>query len=347
MQKYSVQQYTEIKSKLPQAIIDGVLSYDTTLKVEEIGVKHKLQIDQIGILVDIIQDIGYGILASKDFLETLKAELELPQEELLLLASDINDQIFKPVRAEMLKTFKDEAPNKPRTISTIDENDTHHETLSKADILSEIENPHPVVRRQEVCSGQRTVSSEQFVVGSKKEMGSEKLVVDSKKETLQTSAPSPSVPNLSTIHYPLPTSSAVSADIRARFLSSLGEDKLSHVVTMKKAKEVGSGQVVFGSKKETLQASTPAPVLPTTNLPDRQAGYQLSTSSPVSPKLQALSEVKTKIKDPFREVGSEQFVVGSKEVLPTSPHVLEPANYKLEPSSASSTIIDPYREQIN
>jgi hypothetical protein len=330
--------YRAIRAKLPQAIIDGVLSYDTTLKVEEIGAKHKLQIDQIGILVDIIQDIGYGILASKDFLETLKTEIELPQEELLLLASDINEQIFKPVRAEMLKTFKDEAPNKPRTIATIDENDTHHETLSKADILSEIENPHPVVTRKETGSGQ-------LIVNSNKEVSSEKLIVDSKKENITSSVsdlPTLPTPNLSSITYPLSTASAVSPDIRARLLSSLGEDKLSHVVTMKKAKEVGSEQVVVGSKenlqttnnklKTSPETSAPVPVLPTTH-------FSLPTSSPVSPKLQALSEIKTKIKDPFRrEVSSEELIVNSQ---------IETIRNKNSDIPPAPRIVDPYREQIN
>ncbi len=141
MQKYTNQQYTEIFEKLPDALKDAVASSETSKKVSEIGNKHHLQVDQTGSLIEIVLDVLMGITTAKDFLEEIKRTISIESNEAISIVNDVNEEIFKPVRETMEKTFREGAPNKLRTISTIEENDDEHLHLTKHDILREIENP--------------------------------------------------------------------------------------------------------------------------------------------------------------------------------------------------------------
>ena len=152
MQEYTPDQYNDIFYKLPQPLQDILAVTSTNNKVFAIAKKHNLQVDQTGILNDIVMHILLGIIATKDFLETLKKETSVDPQEATLIVNEINEEIFKPVRELMEKTFRGGAPYKPRTMATIDENDEEHLHLTKHDILREIENPPEAEVRKEPAS---------------------------------------------------------------------------------------------------------------------------------------------------------------------------------------------------
>ncbi|MFA6463759.1 MAG: hypothetical protein WCV55_02010 [Candidatus Paceibacterota bacterium] len=141
MQKYTPEEYNKILDKLPQVIRETVLSREATDIIWKIGESHKLQFDKIGIMHDLIMDTMMGIVTVKNLPTELSKELDIPSVEIVPIMEEVNEKIFKPVRELMEKTFRDGAPNKLRTIATIDENDEEHLHLTKHDILREIENP--------------------------------------------------------------------------------------------------------------------------------------------------------------------------------------------------------------
>ncbi len=141
MQKLKQNQYTEIFQKLPAPIKDVVAASTTSEKIFKIAQTHRLQVDQSGTLNNIVLDVLMGITSVKNFLDTVKQEINLEPHEAVALVNDIDEQIFKPVREAMEKAFAGGAPYKPRTIATADENDDEHLHLTKRDVLKEIENP--------------------------------------------------------------------------------------------------------------------------------------------------------------------------------------------------------------
>ncbi len=160
---YKTTQYNEIFDKLPSPIKDTIANLDSAEKVYKIAQNHRLQIDQAGTLNQITIDVLMGITAAKDFLETVKKDLNIDHGEAISIVNDIDDAMFKPVREIMERSFHNEAPNKLRTINTADENDEEHLHLTKHDVLREIENPSPAERRRvesfEVRGGREEVKT--------------------------------------------------------------------------------------------------------------------------------------------------------------------------------------------
>lgn len=150
--KYTSQQYNQIFDKLPQEIKDVVASLEVSNRIWKIGENHKLHIDKIGIMHDLARDVMMGIVASKNFVQGLQDELEISALDAASLARDIDDEIFRPIKATMIKIYGDGAPLKPSSslVQFYEEEEEHH-NIDKDVILREIENPvAPVVRKEEV-----------------------------------------------------------------------------------------------------------------------------------------------------------------------------------------------------
>jgi len=141
MQKYTPQQYNDILYKLPQEIRDVVISLDTSRRLYTLGDKHKLQIDQIGIMHDITMDTMMGIIASKNIIDEVAENCNISRADAGLVVHDIDEEVFKPIKELMVKLYSGGAPFKPVTLKTADEKDEDHADLSAHDILREIEDP--------------------------------------------------------------------------------------------------------------------------------------------------------------------------------------------------------------
>lgn len=163
MQKYTNQQYKEIFNKLPQEIRDAVSSYDGTEKIWKIGEDHKLQIDQIGVMHQIVLDIIMGIIPTKNFAKVLAEELNISPLEAANLSRDIDENIFKPIKKSMITMYGEGAPNKPSSsLVQFYEEDDEHKELSKESILREIESPAPAIVRKEInLETEKVVESKQ------------------------------------------------------------------------------------------------------------------------------------------------------------------------------------------
>jgi hypothetical protein len=172
MIKYTPTQYNNILDKLPQEIRDVVLSLDTSNHIWKIGEKHNLQIDKVGSMHDLAMDVMMGIVATKDFVKELQDTLQIGALEASVLARDVDENIFKPIKETMIHLYAGRAPYKPSSslVQYYEEDDEHPE-LSKENILREIEDPTDSV-----------VKKETTVVASKPLKASELVSLQASKE---------------------------------------------------------------------------------------------------------------------------------------------------------------------
>lgn len=145
---YSTEEYNQIFDRLPSEIQDVIESYDTSKKMWAIGQKHRLHIDDIGKLNDIILDVMMGITASKDFIDEIVKEIKISKLDASAIVHDVNEEIFKPIKEIMVRVYGESAPFKPKTLRTTQANEDHADELSSDELLREIETPEPLKVRK-------------------------------------------------------------------------------------------------------------------------------------------------------------------------------------------------------
>lgn len=145
MSKFTNEQYNKVFWKLPQEIRDLVSSFDTTKHIQIVGQKHNLHIDQIGSLVDTTLDVMMGMIATKDFINELQDALQIGALEASVIARDVDENIFRPIKETMTHLYAGRAPYKPSSsLVQYYEEDEEHPALNKEILLKEIEDPIPV-----------------------------------------------------------------------------------------------------------------------------------------------------------------------------------------------------------
>jgi hypothetical protein len=113
MKSISRQEILERYDKLPDQIKDAMMSEATADKMREIGQRHELLIDKIGIMAE---ETGYVILGLErpdEFAKNLKEALEISGDKADEIASSINEEVFKPIRDHLYGINKDRSPEKP------------------------------------------------------------------------------------------------------------------------------------------------------------------------------------------------------------------------------------------
>src|SRR3989338_3925454 len=150
MINYNTQQIRGIYSKLLNDIKEAIFSVDVSDKIIDIGKKHKLAVDKIGIIGNETSRVMLGVTHPNEFISNLTERLEVDKEKARAIAQEINEQIFKKVRDSLRKIHnmregvEEEEQDK---IKVSPFGNSQGETLSansvnKADILKEIEKDH-------------------------------------------------------------------------------------------------------------------------------------------------------------------------------------------------------------
>ncbi|MES2060072.1 MAG: hypothetical protein V4438_03515 [Patescibacteria group bacterium] len=169
--KYTAQQYNDVNRKLPQEVRDVVNSADTVDHLYLIGQKHNLHIDMIGKMVNLTLDVMMGMSAGKTFVKDLQEILEIPALDASVLARDIDENVFKPIKTTMIKIYADGAPYKPSSsLVQFYEEDDEHKELDKDTLLREIENPTAVKPKVEIVVTTSTALETMEEVKEQKEM---------------------------------------------------------------------------------------------------------------------------------------------------------------------------------
>ena len=150
MKDLTAEQIREIYIKLPQDLKDAILGVDSTDIMRKIGEKHKLAIDKIGKMVGEAGYVMLGVTHPNEFIANLVERLEVDKEKARIIAQEINEQIFKPVRESLRKIHNMREEGEEQEERSQDKvsplGNSQGETLksktSREDILKEIEKDH-------------------------------------------------------------------------------------------------------------------------------------------------------------------------------------------------------------
>lgn len=103
MKNFSQQEVMERYDTLPDPVKDAIFAEATAEKMNEIGKKHNLLIDKIGILAKETGYVMLGLEHPNDFVGNLASMLGVSTSEAREIVQDINESIFKPIREHLMQ----------------------------------------------------------------------------------------------------------------------------------------------------------------------------------------------------------------------------------------------------
>src|SRR3989338_7660740 len=143
MINYNTQQIRGIYSKLPNDIKEAIFSVDVSDKIIDIGKKHKLAVDKIGIIGNETSRVMLGVTHPNEFIGNLTERLEVDKEKARAIAGEINEQVFKKVRESLRKIHNMREEAEEEKVSDVGHSVSNITMIvNRSDILKEIEKDH-------------------------------------------------------------------------------------------------------------------------------------------------------------------------------------------------------------
>jgi len=159
--QHPIQLIKERFAELPPEVQAAVTASDLKDKMRAIGDKYNLLLDKQSDLQRLILIVMLGLMSSSEFVPSLMEELKISRTEANLIANDVSEQIFAPIRTH-LREWEEQTETDLERLGdfTIDHTQTAgNESLSTEDnagngmlverrptILDSIENPQPAKR---------------------------------------------------------------------------------------------------------------------------------------------------------------------------------------------------------
>lgn len=106
-------QIEERIAKLPEDIQLAIASNDLGKHIQTIGQRHQLHIDQMEMLQDEVMLVMLGFVNPEDFTAQLQEQVRIPGEKARGITTDIQNEIFMPVRESMKSLIPDEVSTVP------------------------------------------------------------------------------------------------------------------------------------------------------------------------------------------------------------------------------------------
>ncbi|MES2224001.1 MAG: hypothetical protein V4469_03680 [Patescibacteria group bacterium] len=321
MQRYTSDQYSKIFWKLPTEIRDVISSVETTTHINIIGKKHNLQIDKIGDLVDITLDVIMGIVATKDFIKEIQNDLHLSALEASVLSRDIDENIFKPIKDQMVQLYAGRAPHKPSSsLVQYYEEDDEHPSLDKQTLLKEIEDPTPSEVKTET------------VVTMVKNTKIDTPVIATNKEKVEHTKPETEI-----VEYHQEISQKENKVVEK---PALAFDKNSYLIP-EKPKDAIIPNPIAPQKFETMQANRPD----ATNILNQIASLKLSQAFVMPKGPEGIAELG---KLEAEQMGKSAAKIPEVTIPVTKTYTAPPIApaQNISPEATPAAKIDPYRERI-
>src|SRR3989344_1876716 len=101
LQQEVVRRYENLSDELKRAM----MSVSSAEIIYEVGRKHGLDVEKIGILAEEVGYIMLGMVPPSGFISDLKDLLEIEENKAKEIAQEINHKIFLPIREEMKRTY--------------------------------------------------------------------------------------------------------------------------------------------------------------------------------------------------------------------------------------------------
>lgn len=103
MKKYTPEELQEMFRALPKDIQDAIFSLDVSEKINTIGRKNSLTVDQLGEFGSEIGLVLLGATKVSEFVDNLAERLKVSKDYALRLAGATNTEIFSPIRSSLEK----------------------------------------------------------------------------------------------------------------------------------------------------------------------------------------------------------------------------------------------------
>jgi len=170
---YQFQKLTEQFKSIPEDVRLAISSVRVADALQQIGEKHNLHIDKVGMLFDETGAVMLGLTHPSDYIKNLTKNLGVDGDMAKSIAFDVNEQIFRPIRESLKKIHRidDEPqpvppiqPTTPTTQPTVQKKEEREhlepaptnktekkkeDVLDKEQILREIEKPELAVTSKE------------------------------------------------------------------------------------------------------------------------------------------------------------------------------------------------------
>lgn len=113
MPQYTKQQLEERYNKLPDALKDALFSVDIAHTMFEIGKRNLLTIEKTGFLAEETGYVILGLTHPENLAANLQEKLSVDDEELIKIVSEVNKEVFLPIREMLKKTHGVEVATEP------------------------------------------------------------------------------------------------------------------------------------------------------------------------------------------------------------------------------------------
>jgi hypothetical protein len=90
-------------AELPEDVRAAVLSVEWEGKVAAIAARHKLHLDQAGVLADVTLMAMLGMVTLDNYPARLAADFSLPPQEAQAIAKEVSDEVFVSIRESLKK----------------------------------------------------------------------------------------------------------------------------------------------------------------------------------------------------------------------------------------------------
>ena len=154
MKQFTSEEIQAIFEKLPTEVLEAITSSDVNEKVESIGKKYNLHIDQLGELVDEVGLVMLGLQKSSLFVSDLCDRLSIDRKIADNITADITKDVISLIRKHLMSVETTSSPSDLERLGdfTIDHTQTANNDKSPIGDVNG-NGGVPTERRSEILSG--------------------------------------------------------------------------------------------------------------------------------------------------------------------------------------------------
>jgi len=142
--------------KIPEEILKIIHSGDVYSKLEKIGNKYNLHLDQLGDLNIATEKTMVGKLKSSKFIETISKNLNISEETAENIANDINQEIMDSIRSSLQKMQQEDNSEPEEEYQTIQKPEKNPIITQQTPITPQIPKKEPVTTQINNTPSQNT-----------------------------------------------------------------------------------------------------------------------------------------------------------------------------------------------
>lgn len=161
MEEELQQQIQKRMDELPEDVRQAIQSAELGKKLQEIGNKHQLHIDQVGTLSDETVLVLLGFSDPGEFVGTLTEGLHIPSQEAEKIAGDVTEQVFLPIR-ESMQAFMEGQESLAQAITATEVSSTTKPATPFTDAVRTTPTDHLLTEKTVVTPPSRTYKTDPY-----------------------------------------------------------------------------------------------------------------------------------------------------------------------------------------